>query len=153
MAHKKRKLMNLTLKKAEKSDIQIIKSILEENSLPNEDINTEIMDLFLINEESNLIGTIGLERFKNVALLRSMAIIEEYRNKGYGKVVFSRILEIAKAYKIEEIYILTCSAKNFFINLGFKEIERDLAPENIKSSNQFANLCPQSASFLKFKLI
>lgn len=147
--------MSLTLKNAEKSDlanIELIKDTLQKNDLPYQDINADNIELFLANNNSDFVGIVGLEKFDDVALLRSMVVKEKFRGQGYGRKICTQILKIAQKYNIKEVFLLTCTAKDFFEHLGFKKINRDNAPETIKSTIEFSSLCPASAICMKINL-
>jgi len=62
--------MSVVFKKPQ--DLQIIKSILQKNSLPYQDVETGKIDFFLAYEDESFIGIVGLEKFGDIGLLRSM---------------------------------------------------------------------------------
>jgi hypothetical protein len=42
-------------------------------------------------------------------------------------------------------YLLTTSAADFFAHLGYKRVDRGEAPENIRATSEFSQLCPVSS--------
>jgi N-acetylglutamate synthase-like GNAT family acetyltransferase len=46
---------------------------------------------------------------------------------------------------VADLYLLTTDADAYFDRHGFAVIDRDEAPAAIKSTQQFAELCPDSA--------
>jgi len=144
--------MTIELQKAEKSDISTIKDILKENKLPFQDVGTNNINFFLAYEDADFIGIIGLEKFPEIALLRSMAVMKKFRGNGYGKKICAHLLEIAKQEGINEVFLLTCDAKDFFAKLGFKVIERKNVHEIIQSTTEFSSLCPVYAVCMKINL-
>jgi amino-acid N-acetyltransferase len=50
---------------------------------------------------------------------------------------------------IESIYLLTETAKPFFASRSYAVIARSVAPEAIAASEEFSNLCPQTATFMR----
>lgn len=143
---------NLVLKKANNKELPVISDILEKNDLVYEDIQDNNIEFFSAYEHDVFIGIIGLEQFDNVGFLRSLVVLEEYRNKGYGKEICNSLLNYAKDKKNKEIYLLTTTAKNFFEKLGFKAVERKNVPDEIKNSSEFSHFCPDSAVCLKIDL-
>lgn len=139
----------MDLIKAETKDLDLIEGLLKQNDLPYQDIKTGGKDFFLAYDNSLNVGIIGLEKFGSIALLRSMTVKEEYRNIGYGKQICSLLMEYAKAQDIRELYLLTTTAKDFFEKIGFEIIERNSAPDAIKTTTEFLGLCPASAVCLK----
>lgn len=144
--------MSVNLIKAEIKDLDLIEKLLRQNDLPYQDIRTGDKcdkDFFLVYDNSLLVGCIGLEKFDGIALLRSMVVKEEFRNRGYGKQICDSLIKYAKRQDIKELYLLTITAKDFFEKIGFKVIERNFAPDAIKNTTEFLGLCPASAVCLK----
>lgn len=144
--------MTLNLKKTHKSDIPIIRDILKKNELAYQDIETNDIDFFFAFEDEKLIGVIGIEKFIDKALLRSMVVMEEFRDQGYGKKICNHFLEIAKQEGIKEVFLLTNDADGFFKQVGFEIVDRENAPDVIRFSTEFSSLCPASAIFMKITL-
>lgn len=126
-------------------------ALLRKLNLPTSDINDDIQ-LHLLRDGENIIGTAGLEIFGDCALLRSVSVATEQQGKGYGKIINEQIQMYAKESGIECLYLITTSAKAFFDQLGFRVIERNVAPESVKQTAEFSSLCPSSAVVMK-KLI
>lgn len=139
----------MSLIKAKVEDLDLIEKLLKQNDLPYQDVREEGKEFFLAYNNADLIGVVGLETFKDIALLRSMIVKEEYRNKSYGKQIFSALVDYVKTQGIIELYLLTTTAEKFFKKLGFQNIKRDSAPEEIKQTSQFSTICPSSAVCLK----
>lgn len=142
----------LILEKIEDKSSAFIENILKENYLVHEDIKDEHVELFLANKNSTSIGIIGLEQFGKLGLLRSLVVFEKYRNNGYGKEICNGLLNYARNKKIEEIYLLTVTAKNFFKKIGFNTIKRKVVPEEIRNTGEFSHFCPDSAVCMKINL-
>lgn len=141
-----------SFQKAKPSDLNLIKNILKTNELPYEDLETSNVELFLTYKNAKFIGVIGLERFDDTGLLRSMTIEEKYRRKGYGKKICQKLFDYSKNTGIKELYLLTCTAKDFFEKIGFEVISRENVPDSIKSTTEFSELCPCSAICMKYTL-
>lgn len=142
-------MQELSFQKADQSDLDFIKSVLKSNELPYEDLETSNVELFLTYENSDFVGVIGLEKFDDAGLLRSMAIAENFRNKGYGKKVCQKLTDYSENIGIKELYLLTCTAEDFFAKIGFEVISREDIPDSIKTTKEFSSLCPCSAICMK----
>ena len=138
--------MSLILQRAEQFYIPTIEKILQKENLPYQDANAENIEFYMAFSDSEFVGIVGLEKFIDVALLRSMVIFDKFRNNGYGRRIVNQILEEATAKGINEIFILTTTAKDFFERLGFEVIERIEVPDSIKATTEFTSLCPASAT-------
>ncbi len=144
--------MPVNLIKSKSKDLLLIEGLLKQNNLPYQDIKSDKIDFFLAYKDSLLIGIVGLEVFDNIALLRSMVVKEEYRNKGYGSEICKLIIDYAKNKQIKEIYLLTYTADKYFKKLRFIELLRDELPKEIKQTKQFSQLCPCSAVCMVLKI-
>lgn len=144
---------SINLKRANDKDLSLINDILKKNDLVYEDIkdNTNIK-LFSAYDDNLFIGIIGLEQFRNVGFLRSFVVLDEYRDKGYGKKIYNSLFNYAKSKGVKEIYLLTTTAENFFKKLGFKTLERKDVPQIIKNTAEFSHFCPDTAICMKINL-
>lgn len=97
-------------------------------------------------------GIIGVEEYNNIALLRSMVVIEKYRDKGLGSEILTQFLKHLKQQKITDLYLLTTTAQKFFEKFGFKIIDRKATPAEIQSTEEFSNLCPDTSFILTLSL-
>jgi len=137
--------MNLIIQPAKKSDLKEITKLLLDNQLPTTDITENTVQLFvgLINNE--IIGVIGLEKYKPFGLLRSLAVSDEYKNHKIGEKLIKYLFDFCFSDKIEELYLLTTTAEKYFSKFGFQKIEREKVPEVIKQTKEFKDICPVSA--------
>lgn len=138
----------LTITRAASDDFQDIISLLTQCNLVTEDISNNSIINFLIarNLNKQLVGIIALDQYSNVGLLRSLAVVKDYRNRGIAKILVKKIEEIAAEENLDSLYLLTESAANFFYKLGYRIISRDAAPSPITNSMQFLYLCPSSST-------
>lgn len=131
------------------SELSSIKALLDSHHLPTEDIGTSSINFYLNKEGEDLQASAGVERFDELGLLRSVAVKEELKGKGIGSELILKVLVESKAKNIKTMYLLTETAESFFSKIGFIKIDRSKAPESIKKSNEFAELCPASAVLMK----
>jgi amino-acid N-acetyltransferase len=122
-----------------------LQELLKSADLPYKDIEEHIHNFVLIKEGQDLIGCIGLEIHGEIALLRSLAVAENHRKKGWGHILTKEILKHSRQKQIQKVFLLTTTAERFFARLGFSQIKRDDAPEAIRLTSQFSSLCPASA--------
>ena len=123
--------------------------ILTECNLPFSDIKVNNACIFLAcKEKSSIIGIIGLETHGNYGLLRSLAVKDKYRNKGYGKVLVDELEKLAQKKKVNNLYLITNTAEHFFKNLGYVKISRKLVCEEIKKTQEFSSICPNDATVM-----
>ena len=130
---------------AEAADIPRLKAMLASAGLPSEDVRHGEQDYLLAFRGGVLVGSVGLEKHRGVALLRSLAVLPELRRRGLGGQLYDRILAQAQASGAREAYVLTTTAERFCATRGFERVERASVPEAIQSTAEFRTLCPISA--------
>ena len=125
--------------------------LLREINLPVEDIGDNTM-LFALRNGSGIEGVIGMEVYGDSALLRSLCVNADYRNKGTGAILVDYLEGVAREKKITEMYLLTLTAADWFRKLGYREVSRDQAKQHIGESAQFNTTCPASTTLMHKKL-
>jgi amino-acid N-acetyltransferase len=125
--------------------------LLENCKLPASDIQPETK-LFVMEEGNKVIATVALEHDHNDALLRSLSVETNYRNKGVGQQLVSFIEDYARQQGVQNIYLLTTTAADFFNKKGYQKIERTEAPPFIQNTSEFSSVCPSSATVMKKQL-
>ena len=93
----------------------------------------------------SIVGTVAIERFGDVGLLRSLAVRLEYRGTGLGRILVRHAERSALDEGIQSLCLLTTTAAGLFLRQGYERIARDAAPEAIRGSAEFRSLCPDSA--------
>jgi amino-acid N-acetyltransferase len=102
--------------------------------------------------EGELVGVAGIELYDRSALLRSVAVEPRWRGTGVGRVLVERALDMASERGIEDIYLLTTTAENYFPKFGFTCTCREDVAEGVRSSVEFRTACPASATVMRKKL-
>lgn len=124
---------------ASADDLRDILDLLTEVNLPHDGV-AENLSAFLVarNSESRLVGTIGLERHGNTALLRSAAVAPEYQKGGVGSHLTEHLLRRAMNDGVEKVVLLTTTASEFFARrFGFCETPRDSFEEQLAGSSEW----------------
>jgi amino-acid N-acetyltransferase len=122
--------------------------LLKKNNLPADDL-TDTTQLFVLFDEDNVLGTIGLEHDGEDALLRSLSVSEEKRNGGLGMELVSFIERYAKENGVKNIYLLTTTAAPFFSKLGYETIDRSSVSDFVRTTSEYCSVCPASATVMK----
>lgn len=125
-----------------------LEGLLDLCQLPNDDVYSPSLQFFGVKRAGKLIAVVGLEPYESVALLRSLAVLLDYRSLGLARKLVSFIETQAAQQGIQKLYLLTTTASNFFRPLGYQAAERTAAPLDIQQTAQFRGLCPASAVLL-----
>ncbi|MGD8523172.1 MAG: arsenic resistance N-acetyltransferase ArsN2 [Desulfobacterales bacterium] len=128
------------------TDEKKIIGFLNRNDLLHQDITRSHLDNFLLLwDGSKLVGTVGLEIKGHCALLRSLAVEESYRKKGWASQLLDKIEQHAKTWNVNTLYLLTMTVEAFFAKRGYEKIERDTTPPSVQETEEFKGLCPDTA--------
>jgi len=122
--------------------------LLQTCGLPTEDLNPGTQ-LFVAEEGDEVVGTIAVEYNFEHALLRSLSVAEEKRNRGVASFLVGFIEDYVQKQGVQTIFLLTTTAKEFFHHKGYKIIERSAAPDFIKSTAEFKTLCSSTSTLMK----
>jgi N-acetylglutamate synthase-like GNAT family acetyltransferase len=117
----------IEIEKASQQDLPEILTLLESLNLPTEGVAENLVGFLTArSRDESLLGTIGLERHGRIGLLRSAAVAHDLQRSGLGSRLTVRLLEEAEKAGIEEVLLLTSTAREFFERrFGFEEVDRD----------------------------
>lgn len=139
------------VKATEQSRVEII-CLLQSQNLPSQDLPADLSDFYVALEEEKVIGLIGLERYDQYGLLRSMVVHPDHRNKQLAGTLVTMLEKDAHALGIKTLYLLTETADKYFSKKGYQTITRNEVPDVLKQSSEFSHVCPVSATVMKKKL-
>lgn len=139
----------LTFEDASMRDVPAIEVILAKAKLPIVGVRRHIAHFRLGKHDGKIVALGGLELYGEQALLRSIVVDPEQRNKAYGKQLVNDLCQIAHQSGVQDLYLKTVSAQRFFDGLGFAELAYDQVPASLKQSSQFRGSCPASATVMR----
>lgn len=139
--------MNHMFRQATLRDWPLVRDLLQRAELPVEDLAADRMPDFVVCVDADgiLAGAVGLERYGEAALLRSLVVAEAARGKGLGGHLVAALEQSARERGTRELWLLTNDANDFFAARGFEIRDRADAPHAIRGSAEFSSICPASA--------
>jgi amino-acid N-acetyltransferase len=135
----------MRIRKATSADLTAVESLLSASDLPLDGVKDNFSNFVVAEDDGEIAGAIGLEEFGAVALLRSAVVSPERRGSGVGRRLVERLLEGAEVAGIEELYLLTTTADQYFPRFGFTRTTRSAVPDPVKASAEFQGACPDTA--------
>ncbi|MGA1868550.1 MAG: N-acetyltransferase [bacterium] len=128
------------IRRARIKDAPIIKAIINKfaargDLLPVslQDIYEHLRDFIVYLDDSIICGVCALHiTWKNIAEIRSLAVIEKYQKTQIGRQLVETCLNEAIQLGIGKVFCLTYK-KDFFLRLGFKIIDKSKLPHKIWS--------------------
>lgn len=136
---------------AEADALAYVEELLDTNDLPSADVRSGSARFYVAVDDGR-VGVSGLELHGSVGLLRSVVVEASARGEGYGTVLCRGTEALARDEGVEDLYLLTTTAADFFAERGYVETAREDAPAAIRATSQFEELCPSSAVCMRTSL-
>ena len=133
-------------------DLDYVERLLSENDLPTADVRNRPGEFYVARAWGDRVGVGGVEVHGSEGLLRSVVVEERVRGEGHGAALVRALEGRATGEGVETLYLLTTTAARFFAGLGYETVERGDVPESIRSTTEFAELCPDSATVQRTSL-
>lgn len=123
--------------------------LLESAGLPVADLTDEHMRAFFYAGSASAPDALaGVEIYGTDALFRSLVVSPALRKQGLGQRLVAKAEQYAREHGVSTVYLLTTTAEQFFLARGYSPTAREAAPVSIRSTTEFAGLCPVSSAFL-----
>ena len=152
MATESRKDHCVALRTAGEADLPAVLALLSKAQLTTAGVTEQPSQFIVAESDGKLVGVVGLEVYGESALLRSAAVDDGWRGSGVGRVLVERALDVARQRGIEDVFLLTTTAENYFPRFGFACVSRDQVAQEVQSSIEFREACPASATVMRKSL-
>jgi len=136
------------IRPANPADLGAIERLLTTSSLPLDGVRDALDGFVVAQSGDDLVGVAGLEVCCDNALLRSVAVVPEWRSHGLGRALVMRVISDAEARGIRALYLLTTTAERYFPSFGFQQIAREDVPADVRETAEFQSACPASATVM-----
>jgi arsenate reductase len=137
---------------ASPADLDAVRALLSRLHLPADDVGGSKQTFIVARTGDELVGCVGLERYGDDALLRSLAVTPRMQGSGVGKALYAKAVSEAGKSGTHALYLLTTTAAPFFAKAGFARIDRAEVPLALRESAEFRSLCPASATCMMHRL-
>lgn len=96
-----------------------------------DEVATNIRSYILAKDGDRLVGYTALHiHSRRLAEIRSLIVDEAYRGQKVGQRMVQFTLDEARALGVEEDVLVLTYLPQFFLKLGFKEINKEIIPEH-----------------------
>lgn len=138
---------------AKRTDLPAIARLLSANGLQAAGCDQFIENFLLVELDDELVACGGFECHGAVGLLRSVAVDENHQGQGFAMSLLPKLESRACSLGLERLFLLTETAQRFFEKQGYRECEREMAPDAIQKTQQFSQLCPAEAQCMYRDLV
>ena len=142
-------IMFMQITKATAQNRNDITELLQSQQLPTADLPSTFSDFYTMIDNGIVIGLIGMERYGDYGLLRSLVVHPDYRNLQIAATLIKMLEEQVTSSGITAMYLLTETADKYFSRKGYNTITRDEVPDEVKQSSEFSHVCPVSAIVMR----
>lgn len=146
-------MSEISITPARLEDLKAIKSLLAANDLPIAGVDDHWKTFLVARDGDTMVGCGGAEAYQFAALIRSVAVMPEYRSHGVGRKLVRQLLDRLASRGLREFYLLTTTAEAYFKKRGFKVIDRDEVHPQLLSSREFQDACPASAVCMRLVML
>lgn len=129
-----------------------VEALLQQCNLPFEDCAEHLGNFIGVLNQERLIALGGVQFEGSYALLRSLAVLAEFRAQGLAGKIVERLLDNLKHRGNREVYLITTTADAYFARRGFYPVARATLPFEIQATEQFSRLCPSDAQAMRLDL-
>lgn len=150
------------LRKARIEDVKTIHRLINASASKGEmlprslmDIYGSLRDFFVYQDEDKkeIIGICAMSIvWENLAEIRSLYVDEERRREGIGRNLVEACVSEAITLGLFRIFTLTYK-RDFFLKLGFRDVQRSTLPEKIWSDcvrcSKYPDFCDEVAMLLE----
>lgn len=138
-------LSAVELRAARPADLPGIEELLTASQLPLAGVAENLNGFVVAESDGAIVGSAALEVCRDNALLRSVAVAPEWRSRGLGRALVTRVVADGEARGLRALYLLTTTAEHYFPSFGFQPITRDAVPAEVQGTEEFQGACPASA--------
>lgn len=139
-------MAGVRLEPVEEQSLSYVENRLIQNDLPVQDVSAKRDCFYIGYSDGQRIGFGGIEPRGTDGLLRSIVVERAVRGQGIGTELCDQLEEKGRQLGIESCYILTTTAGDFFEKREYNCISREEAPEVIRETAEFSELCPAPAT-------
>jgi amino-acid N-acetyltransferase len=118
-------------------DVHAILDLVEAVHLPPVGIGKALEYFWVARAGERIVGTVGLEVYDDLALLRSLAVTPTHQHTGLGCILTETALSYLTTRQFCAVYLLTTTAEAFFARHGFCPVARDAVPASVQQSVEF----------------
>ncbi len=149
--------MTMRIRSATLHDLDGICALLNSAQLPTVGVERHVTDFLVVQREERapddeILAAIGIERYGDAALLRSMVVHEDARGTGIGTRLVHELEQRATRHAVHTLVLLTTTADRWFATLGYLPINREDVPVALLESAEFRGACPASAVVMRKRL-
>jgi len=146
-------IKDMRVRMAQPSDAPAIGAVLERCGLPVDDLARLVGEFHVAILDGQLVGCACAERFGDTAIIRSVAVLREWRDQGVASHLVNTVMMRARANGVRRAVLLTSTCPSYFARYGFSLIHASKLPHEVLESKEFQRLRNTSALCMSAELV
>lgn len=128
-------IRELRIRTAATEDLAAVAKVLAECGLDFHDISADIDSLHVAVLNGQIVGCAGAEKYDDIAVVRSVAVLPEYRQHGVATHLVNAVLMRARTLGIRRAVLATSNCPSYFARYGFSLISAETLPAAVRASH------------------
>jgi amino-acid N-acetyltransferase len=131
----------MRIQRSSPADVPAVEALLTAAGLPLEGVAEALAVGVVARDADAVVGAAAVEPYGRAGLLRSVVVAESRRGTGLGHQLVAAAEAVARDEGIEQLYLLTETAADWFPRLGYEVVDREEAREAVGQSIEFTMVC------------
>ncbi|MGO4332653.1 GNAT family N-acetyltransferase [Cupriavidus sp. 2TAF22] len=128
---------DLRVRAAQPADWPAIAEILESCGLASDDLDPSLALFHIGLLDGKIVGCAGTEGYDETVVVRSVAVLPPYRDRGIASHMVAAALMRARSNGCTRAVLLSASCPNYFARYGFSLIAAERLPPAVRASREF----------------
>ncbi len=138
-------MLLMRIVRAGSADLPEVERLLVAGALPLEGVREAFATGVVARRGPAVVGAAAVEPYGPHGLLRSVVVSPAERGRGIGRRLVQASEGLARELGVEDLYLLTETARDWFDRLGYQRLPRESVPADVQASLEFTTACPQTA--------
>lgn len=144
--------MAVRIRVAQRDDLPAVGALLKSFDLTAAGVEEHVHEFLVAEDTGEIVASSGLEVYGSGALLRSVAVHPDYRNRGLAKGLVTQLLDRARRAGVRDVYLLTTTAEAYFRRMGFATVARTDVDDAVRQSAEFGDSLCAGAVAMRLRL-
>jgi amino-acid N-acetyltransferase len=131
----------MRIERATPSDAEAVEALLRDAGLPLEGAREALALGVVGRAQERVVAAAAVERFGSAGLLRSVVVAADERGTGQGRAIVEAAEALARDDGVDDLYLLTETAIDWFPRLGYAVVDRPAAAAVVGESIEFTTVC------------
>jgi amino-acid N-acetyltransferase len=134
------------------AQIEAVEGLLLAAGLPIDGAAEALPDGVVAVDGGRVVAAAAIERFGSAGLLRSVVVAEDRRGGGLGRTIVTAAEDRARDLGLDELFLLTETAVEWFPRLGYEPVDRPEAAAVVGESIEFTTVCRDTGVAMRKRL-